>query len=156
MRFRSTGAPCTPVTATANSGHTEDDGAEPAGAILLQLQLRGRLVERIAGVARVPVRVGAVRGRRVDGVADRIVEEQLAGEHRLRVDVHLDVQVGAARRVPAGVDAAEPDDAVGPRYLRAPQELLLRRGPGLRVAVLVAAAGAAARSEEHTSGLQSQ
>ena len=47
-------------------------------------------------------------GRRgVHAVGDRVVEEQLTGEHGRPVEVHLEVQVRGAGRVPAGVDGRE-------------------------------------------------
>src|SRR5712691_2975827 len=119
------------------------DRADVAGAVLAHAEQRAAPavaedgIVRIAGVA---ARALVVRSLLVDGVRQRVVEEELAGVDDVAAEVDLDVDVYRAAHVPAGVDGLEDREAGGVRLLdpaheRLPDLLLDARVGAARVGV---------------------
>lgn len=96
-------------------------------------------------------RVIGVRRGRVHLVEQGLVEEQLGGEHRLLVDVHLQVDVGGPADVPTGEDGGELGDTVRVRGLGAAQVGAVVRGGGLAVADAVGPVGRLTRTAGHVA-----
>src|SRR5206468_11577658 len=130
-RERSPGAPCSkvgcPCLSSLGAVNTHRDRADVAGAELPDFEQRlapAVPVDRVAGVGRVATGTAAVGRAAVDGVRERVAEEQLTRVHDVAADVHLDMDVNRAAHVPARIDRVEDREPACGRALDAAHERL--------------------------------
>ena len=114
------------VSASGISFNADDETGEIGAILLRQIDngVRAALpheneVVRIEGVSLLfPVAIR--QGRRIDVLCNGFREVELAGNHVAVIDKELEVNMGRAAWIPAGIDRSEPHISVSPGELRPP------------------------------------